>query len=137
MRTVTIKEIIERVNKERTNTIDDSLKIGWLSEIDEQIYDEIVLTHINADKYEREYPYESDTASLIAPRRFADVYIFYLESKIDYFMNETERYINDVEMFSSSYQSFADWYNRNNLPLQKNTLSTGGNKRCCQKAFRM
>ena len=119
---MTIREIINRADEMRNNDISQSLQIRWLSELDELIFEELVLTHEGA--LPREFPYKSDTDILIAPDRFRDMYELYLCAKVDYCQNETERFENDNALFERAFNMFKYWYHENHLPLIKATINT-------------
>ena len=42
---MTIGEVLAEVDEINPNTIDDAVKIGWLSKLDGRIFDETILTH--------------------------------------------------------------------------------------------
>ena len=58
---------------------------------------------------------------LIVPAPYDDMYIFYLESKIDYANNEITRYNNSNAMFTSAFSEFQRAYNRTHMP-KKTTI---------------
>ena len=117
-----IREIINSADELRNNDISDLKKISWLSELDESIFEQIVLTHEGANP--RAFPYKKDTESLIAPDRFRELYEHFLCAKIDYCQNEIDRYENDITLFERALSQFKAWYNENYLPLKKATINT-------------
>lgn len=129
---MTIRDILERINK--NNQIDDKTKIRWLSELDLQIYEDIVLRHEGATRYmtenpdgtfsPRDFPYKTDTRELIAPERFSRMYEAYLQSETDMQLDELDRYANDLTRFNNAYQEFAAWYNETHMPLQPAVIHT-------------
>lgn len=129
---MTIREIIENIGT--NNSVSDKKKIRWLSELDLQIYQDIVLRHEGAELYmhnngdgtysDRELPYTADTCQLIAPERFARMYEAYLKAQIDYESDEPERYSNDITLFNNAYSEFTAWYNETHMPLQPASITT-------------
>ena len=128
-----IREIINSADEMRNNDISEIQKIKWLSELDESLFEEIVLTHESEELLSvrdggepefRVFPYKEDTVSLIAPNRFRPMYEHFLCAKIDYCQNEIERFENDSALFNSSFNKFKAWYNENHLPLIKASINT-------------
>jgi hypothetical protein len=99
-------------------------KIGWLSTLDGIIKREIIDTH---EGYEdiTFTPYDTSTPMdtvLLVPDPYSDVYIKYLFTQIDFNNAEIERYNNSVAMYNVAYMLYSDHYNRNNMPLQLNSV---------------
>ena len=46
-----IRQMIERVDEAFPNTVDMRTKIRWLSELDESIYEDMILTHCGKEAY--------------------------------------------------------------------------------------
>ena len=68
--------------------------------------------------------YNDDTdvdTVLLVPAPFDNIYISWLESRIDYANGEINRYQNSSLMYNTDYINYANYYNRNNMPI--------GNKR--------
>ncbi|MBE6818178.1 MAG: hypothetical protein E7517_03335 [Ruminococcaceae bacterium] len=124
---MTIRTIIERVWKQGQGALPDSVCIRCLSELDESIYEDIVLRHAGAESYmraqpdgsyaHRTFPYTADGQTLIAPRRFAKMYEWYLRMEADVQRDEPERYVNDLQLFEQAYRQFAAWYNETHTPI--------------------
>ena len=47
----------------------------------------------------------------------------WIEIKIDYHNQETERYNNDVIMYNSAYDAYAAWFRRENRPKRGASFS--------------
>lgn len=60
------------------------------------------------------------TYELLIPDPFAeDVYINYLESRVDKENGEIAKYNVDVSLYNQGYAAYTDHYNRNNLPVHR------------------
>lgn len=116
---MTITELISQVDRVRPNQYDNEQKTRWISEIEGTIVEEILNMAAGNDIEFSHYSYENDAeTTLLIPERFSDVYLHYLLAKIDFHDSETESYNNDVIMYQASYNQFAAWYRRRNMPKQ-------------------
>lgn len=121
-----IIDVINRLKQDRVKRLRRDTLLTWLSDFDERVYNQIILTHENSEP--REFPYEDENTELIIPDMYGDIYKFYMESKIDFAFDETQRFQNNTAMFNGLYQNYADWYNRTHKPIQKNHIHFGGIK---------
>lgn len=120
-----ISEAIDTADKLKPNAYTREDKVKWLSDIDRQIFLEIVLTHTPSDEGEdmridsfSGYGPETDieNTELLAPPPFDEIYIHGLKRQIDLHNEEYSKYNNDCLLFNSAYTNFYDWYNRSNDP---------------------
>ncbi|MBQ6381932.1 MAG: hypothetical protein IJJ41_10110 [Clostridia bacterium] len=113
---MTIRNIIERVAAQRPAVLAERDAIRALSELDNHIYEDIVLRHEGAQP--RAFPYAEDTRQLIAPARFSKLYEAYLRAEAALQLDEPERYAYELQLFQAAYDSFRAWYNETHMPLQ-------------------
>ena len=111
---MTIIEAINRADASRPNGIEQSEKIRWLSRLDGIIKLEIIDTHEGGEGivytgYSEGTPLDT---VLIVPEPWCDLYIHYLESRIDYAYSDFDKYNNANMQFSEGYDAFAAWYHR-------------------------
>jgi hypothetical protein len=115
---MTINEVITQVQELKPNQIPDEIMVRWLSVLEGKIIDEIILTHELSEIVEfTGYTINDMDTELMVPDTYADVYIYYLEAMIDQTNNEGARYASSMQMFNSAWQSYANFYNRNNKPI--------------------
>lgn len=115
---MTIIDAIHMLDKLKPNTYSQVDKIRWLSELDGLIKTEIIDTHEGGEKvvfdgYDENSSLEIE---LIVSAPYDDVYIKWLESKIDYTNAEYNKYNNSVTAFKDAYSTFERYYNRHNMP---------------------
>lgn len=136
---MTIREAIDRADTLKPNQYPDELKIQWLSELDNRIYNDLFLTHEDnpyetpsdvpnsntplEDSDDEEtptlsFPYTDDSVYLLAESPYDVLYPSYLKAKIDELNEETTRYANSAATYNSQYQDYARWYNRTHMPIQ-------------------
>lgn len=120
---MTILEAITKIQNLKPSTFDDSVLIGWLSQIDGSIYLESVLHHHGGEGITWEPYTEADVnKTLIVPEPYSELYIRYLTAQIDLHNAEFGRYNNSLVAFQAAYMDYLRWYNRENLPKQDNYI---------------
>ena len=117
---MTIIEAINRIDGLKPNIYSQSEKVRWLSQLDGFVKNDIIDTHEGSDSVTFN-GYDDETSIdtvLLIPPPYEDVYIHYLEMKIDYSNGETLKYNNSAMMYNNAYSSFERWYNRTHMPKQ-------------------
>ena len=111
---MTLQEAIAKIDDLKPNQYKHPHKIGWISDLDGRIYNEVIKHFKNIDEIEWT-PYDENTNPslvLLVPDPYAEIYIYYLAAKIDWFNGEYTRYNNDMSMFNDAYQAYADEYRK-------------------------
>lgn len=121
---MTIKDAINRVDALLQNTYPTVEKVLWLSELDGMVKREIIDTHVGGDAV-RFTGYDVNTSMdtvLLVPAPYDKIYLWWLEAQIHKHNEENNRWNNAIVLYNSEWQAFAEYYNRNHMPL-------GGGKR--------
>ena len=118
---MTIIEAINGVDSLKPNTFEQIDKIKWLSELDGKIKKEIIDTHEGADAvvfevYNENTPLDKELL-VVAP--YDEIYILWLEAKIDYANKEYGKYNNSSHMYNTAYNNYFNYYNRTYMPIQR------------------
>lgn len=116
-----IIEAINAIDDIYPNTYTQEEKVGWLSNLDEKVKKTIIDTHEDGEKVVFE-GYNSNTpldTELLIPSPYTDVYLFWLQSKIDYWNGEIGRYNNSISAYNAEYTAFENAYNRAHRPITK------------------
>lgn len=118
-----LQEAIARTDKLKPNSFSDEDKVRWLSELDGQIYNELVLTHCHPPD-EQPQPFTGYTNAdmdheLLVPFPYTNVYDYWLQSQIDLNNGELGKYNNTQAMFNAAFQTFSDYYTRTHMPKQR------------------
>lgn len=113
-----ISEAIDTLDRIKPNQFSREEKVKWLSDIDLQIYEEIILTHEGEDILFNGYDEDTDIEStaLLVPSPYDELYIHALKRQVDLNNEEYAKYNNDSILFNSAYTNFYDWYNRHYAP---------------------
>ena len=117
---MTIIEAIGIINVLKPNNFSELDKIGWLSEIEWIIKHNVIDTHEGGEKIVfNGYDQETNTESkLLISEPYDDLYIKWLEAKIDYHNAEYQKYNNSITAFNNIYSAFERYYNREHKPIQ-------------------
>lgn len=118
---MTIFEAISRIDAVKPNSYSQQEKVNWLSTLDGIIMTEIIDTH-EGSKNVTFNGYDANTAlttKLLVPAPYDEVYLFWLESKIDYWNGELGKYNNSVLMYNTAYNAYEKFYNRTHMPIGK------------------
>lgn len=114
---MTIIEAINRIDTVKPNGYPQGEKIRWLNTLDGIIKSKVFDTHeggaVAFDGYTEETNLNTE---LLVPSPFDELYLFWLESKIDYWNREMGQYNNSISMFNTAYAEFESYYNRTHMP---------------------
>ena len=115
---MTIIEAIHRIDSLKPNSYTQDEKVRWLSEIDGIIKKEIIDTHEGGEDiiFNGYTDLVDINTNLLVASPYDELYIKWLESKIDYSNAEYQKYNNSLTAFKDAYSSFERYYNRQNMP---------------------
>ena len=105
----------------KPNTYTQIEKVRWISTLDGIVMTEIVGTHEDGESvtftgYDDTTPIDTD---LLIPAPYDEVYLFWLESKIDYWNGEYGKYNNSISMYNTAMAAYEKYYNNAHLPKGK------------------
>lgn len=136
---MTCGDIIALLDQLKPNEYSDEEKLAWLTQIDRQIFTDIVLTHYNSvaqgeapadpadgqlwwvdpDLYRwsdgewvKVFPYHQTSDELLLGEDAGEMYRLYLMSQIDFYNADYERYNNTSALYNSVYSRLEKTYNR-------------------------
>jgi hypothetical protein len=113
---MTVKEAITKSTKDGI-TADENSLISWLSDLDGQIFNDILSGYEGAIPPPKDY-----TAStiLVVPAPYAnDVYVEYLRARIYLSLQETTKHNNCLSVHKEQLSLFAAYYLRTHTPVQR------------------
>ncbi len=105
---MTPNKAIEIIDGLRPNSYSDEDKLRWINELDGTVQ-RLVFQSDNVSQYS--YPEDLDKELLI-PAPFENVYVLYLEAKIDYYNREYANYNNSAMVFESQFSEYKKAYIR-------------------------
>lgn len=130
---MTVFEALAKVNALQPNQYDFDTKMSWLSQVDGEIFKDVILTHRNPScrvMHRAECdpdmpshlilkPYDCGDDVLIVGAPYADtLYIFWLQAQIAMQNSEIAKYSQFATQYNAAYQSYANFYNRTHMPIQ-------------------
>ena len=118
-----INEALALADQMKPNMMSRQTKIGFLQELDQKIYIEILLTHEHTEEQEVMPEYDTDTdegTELLVPDPYSSLYPFWIMSRIDLLNQEIDKMNNDRALFENAYNEMHDWWNRTYMPVQRN-----------------
>lgn len=120
---MTVQEALDITDEMKPNMMSETLKLRYLTEIEDLIWDEIISKHEDAPEGIEEKPTYSDLETegdteLIIEDPYSMVYVYWLMSKIDIQNQEDARYNIDRAHFENAYETMSDWWTRNHMPKQ-------------------
>lgn len=119
-----IRQAISELRGLKPNQYSDGTLLRWLSELDGQIYEDVLQYSEDAPSPPR-LPYEVEKdmdTELLAAFPHEGMYISYLAMKIDFQNGEYDRYNNDMAMYTMAYQAFCDSWNRTHMHRQDGVI---------------
>lgn len=116
-------QAIDNIDAMMPNSYGPMDKLKWLNELDGRVMQEIFAMHeLNDGEELPEWEeYTSDNmmdVQLLIGEPYAEVYFYWLQSKIHYLNQEFNYYQNTHAMFNSAWSAYANFYRRNHLPVQ-------------------
>ena len=114
-----LQKALDLTDEMRPNMMERNTKILFLTEIEQLIYEEILMKHEHEEEIEKP-EYDSDTdpgTELLVPDPYSMVYVYWLMSKIDMQNLEFDKYNNDRALFENQYDTFSDYWTRGHMPL--------------------
>ena len=116
---MTLLEAVHKIDTVKPNSYTQPEKIKWLSNLDGIIKSEIIDTHEGGENVVFE-GYDDDTdpdTVLLVPAPYDDIYIRWLEARIDYANGEYNKYNNTATVFNAAFESYSRFYNGHHLPI--------------------
>lgn len=122
---MTIQEALDRVDILKPNKIGTDTKLAWLSKVDGEIWQEVILTHEPDQRMTgmcfAGYSMETDpNTELIVPAPYDEsLYTAYLSAQVDIVNQETDKYTSDATLYNAALKQFQAYWNREHMPRQR------------------
>lgn len=118
-RAMGVLEILQAIDSLKPNAYPLEEKLAWLSTLDGLLHEEVLKAHEGSPPAFA--PYEGQEAlerKLLAPEPYGrQLYLTWLESRMDYYNGDTERFNNSLAQFRGAYSEFSRHYNRTHRPI--------------------
>lgn len=114
----TIKQIIQRLDRQKINCFSEEDKLGWIGELDGRIALEVCLMDVvQVQEFNYAYPQCLDHEPLI-PFPYDGLYDLYLAAMIDFKHGEYDKYQNTMAQFEEQLDAFTVWFLNTYKPSQ-------------------
>ena len=127
------QEILDLFGQMRPSDNSDETILSWIKQLDMTVMKEIIKTHeikeddicysedpdFDIDKWFDDWGMDSE---LLIPEPYTDTYLFYLDSKDKWRVNDQNSYNRTVVLYNNAYLTFQQYYNRTHMPLQGKTF---------------
>lgn len=113
-----IREAVERIDSHKHNIYTQNDKIAWLSRLDSMVKTLIIDAHEGGEAVEfTGYDDSTDlNTEMLVPAPFDEMYLRWLEARIDYSNGEYGKYNNAITMYQTAYDAYANHYRRTHMP---------------------
>ena len=106
----------------KPNMMSDETKMRFLNEIEARVHGEIIMKHEHTAEQEAcpvyTIPEEGETEpDMLVPDKYAMMYVYWLESRIDELNQEMAKFNNDRTLFKAEWDNFFDSYIAEHMPL--------------------
>lgn len=109
---MTIREIIEHVDRVKPNAFSDEDKLIWLNELEYAIQADVYGV---TEDFDAHAIGDAGTDEPLAPEAFHKLYYTYLEARIDAANGEWAEYDNAMALANGFLGEFERWYARNHI----------------------
>ena len=114
---MTLMEALHRIDTIKPNSYSQVEKTKWLSSLDGIVKTEIIDMHEGGNITFNGYSDDTaPTTELLVPAPYDDIYLRWLEARMDYANGEYGKYNNSVTMYNTAYSAYANHYNRTHMP---------------------
>lgn len=114
-------EAIAKADKLKPNMLDAETKLGFINDIEGMLFDEIIMTHEHPEDIQMPVytlpEVGDDEPDMLAPTRYAMLYVHWIKACIDDLNQELDKYNNDRALFEDSWNNFKDYWTRTHMPI--------------------
>ena len=106
---MTIIEAIDRVDSLKPNGYAFDDKVSWLSSLDGMVLDQVLANYITDEEKDAFEGYNTNTSidtKLIVDEPYSDIYLLWIQSKIEFYDGEIAKYNNTMIAFNSLYNDY-------------------------------
>lgn len=119
---MTIQEAIEWIDRRSPNRYTYQEKVRWLSNLEWAVKVELIDTHEwdAAPEFDGYDAGTSPETEMLIPKPYDDVYLYWLESQVDWGNGEMSRYENSRAAFDRRWGDYHSFVNRTQTPKGRN-----------------
>ncbi len=116
-------EAITLADEMKPNMMSTENKMRFLNEIEARVHGEIIMKHEHTDEQETCPVYTipadpgDDQPDMLVPDKYAMLYVYWIESRIDELNQEMTKFNNNRTLFKAEWDNFFDDYIGGHMPL--------------------
>ena len=115
---MTVKELMETVDRLHANQFSNADKLRWLNQVEAILWHEVIDTHADAPESGLPtYTEAAETTVLLAEDPWSRLYPLWMDAQIAYYNRETMKYDTAAAAFNSALGDWRNWYNRHHMPI--------------------
>ena len=115
---MTVEEVIERIRAIKPSGYDDDMLTEWVCQLEAHIHEDIVQRCEDAPERPDFSADDRSRIELVAPFPYDEIYLKWLQAKVDYWNGEYDRYQNDMVMYQYAWNQFSAYWMREHMPLK-------------------
>ncbi|WP_297232229.1 hypothetical protein [uncultured Flavonifractor sp.] len=113
-----VMDAIAQADELKPNGFSPEIKLAWLNALEGRLAaDVFLMSPAGLSELRYAFPGDEYTAMLVKPPH-DDLYVHWLEAKIDYANGEYNKYQNSMQVFNECYGNFVRWFARTYEPAQ-------------------
>ena len=123
---MTLAVLLAQVEALKHNNVVASMKLVWLTELEQRVVIEVLNTHALSTEEEAERAlfthYDAETVSttvLLVPDPYSELYRYFLMAQIDESVREMSSYGNNIQQFNRAWMRYDNFYNRTHVPYMQ------------------
>lgn len=103
---MTIRELLNKVNKEKPNSFSEADLIAFVNEVEPEVAEQFGEDEVPVYSYEHDYELDRE---LLAPAPYDRLYVSYVKMQIDFSQEEYDSFANNQAQHTQDFQDFTDW----------------------------
>lgn len=104
-----VKEVLAWVDEVKPNAFSDTVKVGWLSQLEGTLALKVFLM-APAEAVQLRYTEADREVELLVDEPYDDLYTLYLAAKIDEANGEYDKYQNSMQAYNARRGAFVCWF---------------------------
>ena len=114
---MTILQAIETIDELVHNAYSQEQKVGWLSQLDSMVKEQVIDTHDDPPEviFEGYTPDTPMDTVLLIPEPYEEAYLHWLQAQIHYYNGEYGKYNQALSQYKAVFSAFANRYNATHM----------------------
>lgn len=104
-----LREVIDMVDDVKPNAFETATKIAWLNRLEGTLASEVFLL-APAEVRQLQYTADDLDTELLVDPPYDDIYVLWLEAKIDEANGEYNKYQNTMQIYNARRADFVAWF---------------------------